>query len=162
MARELLICWAGRHRRDAWDRLCADYRRRIARWTPIREVAVKAPFRARGAGQGKARRAAEGAALLAALPEPCWLVALDRRGEALSSEELARRLEALRHEWPHPVAFAIGSDLGLDPEVLESARLRLSLSALTLPHELARLVLHEQLYRALSIPAGIQYHRGPL
>jgi 23S rRNA (pseudouridine1915-N3)-methyltransferase len=158
MARELIVAWAGRHRRDAWERLCADYRKRIGRWLPVRELAV----RAKAAGEGRERRAAEGAALLAALPDPCWLVALDRRGETLATEELARRLGRLRTDWPHPVAFAIGSDLGLDPEVLAAARLRLSLSALTLPHELARLVLYEQLYRVLSLDAGIKYHRGPL
>ena len=158
MAREIIVAWAGRRRRDAWDRLCADYRERIARWTPVREVVVKA----KTAGEGKERRAAEGRELLAALPEPCWLVALDRRGKALSTEQLARRLGELRTDWPHPVAFAIGSDLGLDPTVLEAARLRLSLSAFTLPHELARLVLYEQLYRVLSLEAGIKYHRQPL
>ncbi|HLE85416.1 MAG TPA: 23S rRNA (pseudouridine(1915)-N(3))-methyltransferase RlmH [Thermoanaerobaculia bacterium] len=158
MARELIVAWAGRHRRDAWERLCADYRERIGRWLPVRELAI----RAKAAGEGRERRAAEGAALLAALPDPCWLVALDRRGEALATEELARRLGRLRTDWPHPVAFVLGSDLGLDPEVLAAARLRLSLSALTLPHELARLVLYEQLYRVLSLDAGIKYHRGPL
>lgn len=158
MARELIVAWAGRRRRDAWERLCADYRERIGRWTPVREVVVKA----KAAGEGRERRAAEGRELLAALPDPCWLVALDRRGKPLSTEELARRLGELRTDWPHPVAFAIGSDLGLDPAVLEAARLRLSLSALTLPHELARLVLYEQLYRVLSLEAGIKYHRQPL
>lgn len=158
MARELLICWAGRHRRDAWEDLCADYRKRIEHWMPVREVVVKP----KGAGEGKERRAAEGEALLAALPDPCWLVALDRRGKGLSTNELARRLGALREEWPHPVAFALGSDLGLDPAVLSAARLRLSLSALTFPHEIARLLVYEQLYRVLSIQAGIKYHRGPI
>lgn len=158
MAREYLVCWAGRHRRDAWEGLCAGYRERIRHWMPVREVVVKA----KSAGEGAARRAAEGEALLAALPEPCWLVALDRRGRALSTEDLARRLGKLKREWPHPVAFAIGSDLGLDPAVLDRARLRLSLSALTFPHEIARLLVYEQLYRVLSIEAGIQYHRGPI
>lgn len=158
MGRELIVTWAGRHRRDAWDRLCRDYRERIGRWMPIREVVVKV----KGTGEGKERRAAEGEALLAALPDPCWLVALDRRGKSLSTEELAGRVGKLRREWPHPVAFAVGSDLGLDPAVLDAARLSFSLSALTLPHELARVLLYEQLYRVLSIHAGIQYHRGPL
>jgi 23S rRNA (pseudouridine1915-N3)-methyltransferase len=158
MAREYWICWAGRHRRDAWERLCSDYRERIERWMPVREVVVKAKPTAEGAE----RRAAEGEALLAALPEPCWLVALDRRGRTLSTEELARRLGKLKREWPHAIAFALGSDLGLDPKVLDSARLRLSLSALTFPHEIARLLLYEQLYRVLSMEAGIKYHRGPI
>ena len=158
MTRELLICWAGRHRRDAWEDLCADYRQRIERWMPVREIVVKT----KGTGEGRERRAAEGEALLAALPDPCWLIALDRRGKGLSTNDLARRLGTLQEEWPHPVAFAIGSDLGLDPAVLSAARLRLSLSALTFPHEIARLLVYEQLYRVLSIHAGIKYHRGPI
>ena len=158
MARELLIVWAGRHQRDAWEELCAHYRRRIARVVPVRDL----PVRARRGGEGRARRRAEGEALRAVLPEPCFTVALDREGEALSSEELARRFARRRREWPHAIAFLVGSDLGLDPPLLAAARERLSLGGLTLPHELARLVLYEQLYRALSIEAGIDYHRASL
>jgi 23S rRNA (pseudouridine1915-N3)-methyltransferase len=66
-----------------------------------------------------------------------------------------------RREWPRPVVFFLGSDLGLDPDLAARCRLRLSLGPLTLPHSLARLVLLEQLYRALSILEGIQYHRKP-
>lgn len=89
-------------------------------------------------------------------------MALDRRGEPWSSVELSKRLSRLRQEWPHSIAFLIGSDLGLDRLVLDQARQRLSLGPLTLPHELARLVLYEQLYRALAIDRGINYHRHPL
>ncbi|MGD2114875.1 MAG: 23S rRNA (pseudouridine(1915)-N(3))-methyltransferase RlmH [Acidobacteriota bacterium] len=158
MARELLIAWAGRHRRDVWDSLCADYRDRIQRWMPVREVVVKV----KPTGDERARLAAEGEALLAALPDPCWLVALDRRGRELATEDLARRMAKLRQDWPHPVAFAIGSDLGLDRAVLDASRLRLSLSRMTFPHEMARLLLYEQIYRVLSIHAGIKYHRQPI
>ncbi len=158
MAREYLIVWAGRHRRDVWESLCADYRQRMERWVPVRELAVKV----KPTGDERSRLAAEGEALLAALPDPCWLVALDRRGNELSTLDLAARLAKVRRQWPHPVAFVIGSDLGLDRTVLDAARLRLSLSKLTLPHELARLLLHEQLYRVLSIDAGIKYHRQPI
>ena len=79
-----------------------------------------------------------------------------------SSEQLAERLARLREEWPHPVAFVIGSDLGLDRAVLDAARFVLSFGPLTLTHELARVVLYEQLYRALTIEAGMSYHREPL
>jgi 23S rRNA (pseudouridine1915-N3)-methyltransferase len=118
--------------------------------------------RARRGGEGEARRRAEGDALLAALPEPCWTVALDRRGDAPTSAELARSFARRRREWPHAIAFLVGSDLGLDPALRAAARERWSLGPLTLPHELARLVLYEQLYRALSIEAGIDYHRASL
>ena len=80
----------------------------------------------------------------------------------LTSEQLADRLARLKEEWPHPVAFLIGSDLGLDRTVLESSRAVLTLGPLTLSHELARVVLYEQLFRALSIEAGMSYHREPL
>ena len=157
-SRELIILWAGRHRRDAWDRLCTGYMERSKRWVGIRETAV----RVRGGADGRERLRAEGQALLSALPEPAWTVALDRRGRARSSKEMAHWLGRKLDEWPHPMVFLVGSDLGLDGAVLDSARERISLGPMTLPHELARLVLHEQIYRALSILAGIKYHREPL
>ena len=97
-----------------------------------------------------------------ALPRPHRLVTLDRRGGALSSRQLADYLQRSRDEWPHALCFAIGSDLGLAAELRDESHLVLSLSALTLPHQLARLVLWEQLYRGLSLAAGIKYHRAPL
>lgn len=151
---ELLVVWAGRHQRPVWEQICADYRKRIGRLAP---VAVKAKS---GAGDPQRRRE-EGRAILAALAPATWTIALDVAGQAVSSGELARRLARLRADWPHPVAFLIGSDLGLDPAVLAAARERLSLSPLTLSHELARVVLYEQLFRALSIAAGMSYHRAP-
>jgi 23S rRNA (pseudouridine1915-N3)-methyltransferase len=78
----------------------------------------------------------------------------------VSSVELARRLARLRREWPHSIAFLLGSDLGLDPRLVAGARWVLSLGPLTLGHELARLVVYEQLYRALCLDAGINYHRS--
>lgn len=157
MARQLLILWAGRHQREPWERLCAGYRSRIERFLEVRDHWIKVR-----AGAGRARRRAEGQAMLAALPEPCWTVALDRRGRARGSSQLARWLDRRLTDWPHPLAFVLGSDLGLAAEVGEAARETLSLGPLTLPHELARLVLYEQLYRALSITSGIKYHREPL
>lgn len=158
MGRELLVLWAGRHRRDDWERICARYRKRIGRQVPLRELVI----RPRSGGEGPERRRAEGEALLAALPDPCWSVALDRRGEMRSSEKLAAWLGRLRAEWPHPIAFLIGSDLGLPDFVHDQVRERLSFGPLTLPHELARVVLYEQLYRSLSMAAGIKYHRQSL
>ncbi len=159
MGRELIVAWAGRHQRGEWERLCAGYRRRIRRLAPVRDL----PVRARGnVGDARRRLRAEGEALLAALPDPCRIVAVDRRARARSSVDLAEWLAGVARDWPHPVAFLVGSDLGLSEEVLERARDGLSLGPLTLPHELARLVLYEQIYRALAIRAGIQYHREPL
>jgi 23S rRNA (pseudouridine1915-N3)-methyltransferase len=158
VGRELLIVWAGRRRRDAWDRMCQPYRERIERQMPLTESAV----RVAAAGEGRERRRAEGRALLAGLPSPCWTVAVDRRGKARSSRALADWLGRRRREWPHPIAFVLGSDVGLSSELIAAADDSLSFGPLTLPHELARLVLYEQLYRALSILAGMNYHRPRL
>jgi len=155
-----VIAWAGRHRRPAWEEICARYRQRIARVTPVRELPVKVRGTGRGSGEGDERRRAEGEAILAALPDPVWLVALDPAGDALSSPALAAELGRLRRDWPHAVGFALGSDVGLDPAVLGAARRVLSFGPLTLSHELARVVLYEQLYRAASIHSGTGYHRG--
>jgi 23S rRNA (pseudouridine1915-N3)-methyltransferase len=120
------------------------------------------PVRAREAAGDPQRQRGEARALLAALPPSTWTVALDARGEAAGSERFAADLSRLRREWPHPVAFLLGSDLGLDPGLRREARQVLSLGPFTLSHELARLVLYEQLYRALSIEAGMSYHRQSL
>jgi len=154
--RELIVAWLGR-RQPEWDALCDDYRERCARAVSARELQLK-PV----AGDGDERLRAEAALVRRALPASRRLVVLDRRGRALSSRELATFLERTRAEWPHALAFVIGSDLGMAAELRDEADLELSLGPLTLPHQLARLVLWEQLYRGLSLAAGIKYHRDPL
>lgn len=158
MARELVIAWAGRHHRSGWEEICTTYRRRIAHMAMVRDL----PVRAKAASEDPQRLRIEGQALLAALPRPSYPIALDSRGESVDSPQLAERLARIKTDWPHPVVFLIGSDLGLDQAVLGEARWVLSLGRLTLSHELARVVLYEQLYRTLTIEAGMSYHREPL
>jgi 23S rRNA (pseudouridine1915-N3)-methyltransferase len=157
VARELVIVWAGRHHRSGWEEICTTYRRRISHMATVRDL----PVRAKAASEDPQRLRIEGQALLAALPRPSYPIALDSRGESVDSSQLAERLARIKTDWPHPVAFLIGSDLGLDRAVLDEARWVLSLGRLTLSHELARVVLYEQLYRTLTIEAGMSYHREP-
>ena len=96
--------------------------------------------------------------MLAAVPAGALMVALDERGEAWSSTELARRLAAWR-DTGATIAFAIGGADGLGPAVIGRADAVLSLGAMTWPHFLARGMLLEQLYRAQQILAGHPYHR---
>jgi 23S rRNA (pseudouridine1915-N3)-methyltransferase len=154
LALEFAIVWAGRRSPEGWERLAADYRRRIERFHPVGERAVKVA----ASGAAPQRRREEGRALAAAAPAGLW-IALERAGDAFDSERLAREVERWRREWGRPVVFFLGSDLGLDPALVERCRLRLSLGPLTLPHALARLVLLEQLYRALAAAAGVPYPR---
>ena len=156
MSREIVVTWVGR-KRPRFDALCSHYADRIAKVSKVRELVLRP-----GSGPDGVRIDKEGASILTAIPDPSYLVVLDRRGRLLSSLEFSRKLGRLREEWPHPLVFAIGSDLGLSREVLEASRWRLSLGPMTMPHELARLVLYEQIYRALAIQQGIKYHRVPL
>ena len=88
-----------------------------------------------------------------------YLVALDRAGDSLDSEELASWLEHLSRRAPGGVSFVIGGPLGLSKSLLDRAQKVLSLSRLTLTHEMSRLLLLEQLYRAMTILKGEKYHR---
>jgi 23S rRNA (pseudouridine1915-N3)-methyltransferase len=152
------ILWAGRNSPEPWESLCESYRARIAPWVPIEERAIRVP----GKSEGAVRRRTEGEALEKATPDPAFRVALSEGGDLWTSEKLHRQVETWRAEWPHPVVFYVGSDVGLDPGLVRECRLRLAFGRVTLPHQLARLVLLEQLYRALSMTAGIHYHRPTL
>lgn len=136
----------------------ADYEERAARYWKLEVVTVD------GGGGGRDDRAsvlaAEGARILARLPVGAEVIALTRDGRPWSSRRLARHLGDRALHGLGDVAFVIGGAWGLDPEVRRRATRALSLSALTLPHELARLVLTEQLYRAGAILRGEPYHKG--
>jgi 23S rRNA (pseudouridine1915-N3)-methyltransferase len=102
---------------------------------------------------------AEAEKLLRRIPNGAYVISLDReRGEGLSSENLARRLETLGLSGQSHVAFVLGGPLGLSPEVLGRADSVVSFGRITLPHALARVVLLEQLYRAAKINRGEKYH----
>jgi 23S rRNA (pseudouridine1915-N3)-methyltransferase len=102
---------------------------------------------------------AEGERLLAAVPPDSFVVALTPEGRLYSSPELAKLMGDLIIRGQSRFAFLIGGSLGLSPEVLNRADLRLSFSPLTFPHQLFRLMLVEQLYRAATILRGEPYHR---
>ena len=113
----------------------------------------------RGSGATAQSIAKEGTRMMAALPAGAYVVALQVRGRAMSSEQLAAFLQARALEG-RPLAFCIGGPEGLAPEVDARADYKWSLSALTLPHGLARVMVAEALYRAVSILKGHPYHRA--
>jgi 23S rRNA (pseudouridine1915-N3)-methyltransferase len=106
-----------------------------------------------------AARAEEGKKIAELFDPGNYLIALDREGKSFSSEQFAQVLRRQMDAGIRQMDFAIGGPVGLDAQVLAQANLRLSLSALTLPHELARVVLLEQLYRAFTILRGEPYHK---
>ncbi len=134
---------------DYAGRLRGDYRLELA----------EIPLGHRGSGDARRAVLEEGRRMLAAAGERSHLVALQVDGRQLSTEDLARWLADRAMAGDQPV-FCIGGPDGLAPEVDARARLRWSLSALTLPHGLARVVVAEALYRAVSLIKGLPYHRA--
>jgi 23S rRNA (pseudouridine1915-N3)-methyltransferase len=135
------------------------YETRAGRYWKLEVVEVAA-----GAGGSSASpeavRHAEADRLLARIPAEIELVALTREGKGMDSRELSGYLERHAVRSSAGVAFVIGGAFGLGDSVLTRAARALSLSRMTLPHEMARLVLAEQLYRAGTILRGEPYHKG--
>jgi 23S rRNA (pseudouridine1915-N3)-methyltransferase len=122
---------------------CDEYVKRLQHYTKVEEIEVK-----------------DEARILGSIPEGSRLVALSRAGDAWTSRMLAERTAEWEMEG-RDVGFAIGGAEALPAGVLDRADSTWSLSALTMPHEMARLIVLEQLYRAHTIRRGEPYHRGP-
>jgi 23S rRNA (pseudouridine1915-N3)-methyltransferase len=134
-----------------------DYDRRMRGADAIEWIEVPVARRS-GTSDAPRAMAAEGRNILALLDARDHVVALDERGRSMDSARLAQWLGERRQEGS-PLAFLIGGPDGFAPEVLERAQLRWSLSPLTFPHALVRVLLAEQLYRAVTMLAGHPYHR---
>ena len=144
------------HRMPAWVAAGWDeYARRMPREFPLELVALKPEVRD---GKPVERILAAEAERIATACKGMSIVALDERGRAWTTRELATHLERWR-ENAVDIAFVIGSADGLAPSIKRSAAALVALSAFTLPHGLCRVLLAEQLYRAASLVAGHPYHR---
>lgn len=152
----ITLAAVGRLRERHWLAAQDDYTRRLGRYTEFRLVEVRDAV-----GKGlpdAAALAREGQGLLAAAPRGAHLVIMTADGRETSSPELAAYLQAQLERYG-ALAFLIGGPLGFDQAVLAAAQDRLALSRLTFPHELARVMLLEQLYRAFTILHGEPYHK---
>jgi len=134
----------------------AEYAKRLAHDLPLQLVEISTKSRNRDVARAIAD---EGAAMLAALPKSAHVIALDGLGKPWSSEELAAQLGRWRM-LGKDLAFLVGGPDGLAPAALERADQRWSLGPATLPHPLVRIVVVEQLYRAVSQLGNHPYHRG--
>jgi len=148
------------HKPPAWiSSGFQDYARRMPRELPVILTEVRPALRkGNSADHGTRARAAERDRILAAIPSGGVKVALDEHGEMMTTSQLAGRLE----EWMNhgrDICFLIGGADGLDEEIKSGADLVFSLSRLTMPHALVRVVLAEQLYRAMSVTRNHPYHR---
>ena len=106
------------------------------------------------------RKADEAKALVAAIPEKAKLIALDERGKNISSEDFAKKLARYRDDGATCTALLIGGADGLDESLRKKADLTIAFGAATFPHQIVRILLAEQIYRAVTILSGHPYHRG--
>lgn len=134
-----------------------EYAQRMPRESRIELVEIKPATRS-GDKAAEKWMAVEAGRISAALPARCVKVVLDERGKALTTVDFSKRIERWRQDGGD-VAFIIGGADGTAPELRRDADLLLGLSAFTLPHGLCRVMLAEQLYRAVSLLAGHPYHR---
>lgn len=139
---------------------CAEYLKRLAAYARVQVIEldeVRIPDKPSQA-QIASALLAEGEKILEKAKGSA-LIALCVEGEMLSSEQLAAKLDALEVQGSSTISFVIGSSFGLSPIVKQTAVLRLSFSRMTFPHQLMRVMLCEQVYRACSISAGSKYHK---
>jgi 23S rRNA (pseudouridine1915-N3)-methyltransferase len=140
------IAWIGKTKESAIQALTVEYLKRLGHYAEIEGVALRDEIALLKLGARDAR------------PARHALVLLDSRGKQLSSEEFAKWIGDYQDRNPLPLLFAIGPANGFTDKARQSATLTLSLGKMTLAHELARVVLLEQLYRAFTILKGHPYH----
>jgi len=144
---KIKVFWIGKTKESAIQALTDEYLKRIRRFADVDGVSLKDEASLiKAANAGKGNRS--------------FLILLDSRGKQMSSEELARYIGDHQDRNPLPIAFAIGPADGFNDSARQKADLLLSFGRMTLAHELARVVLLEQLYRAFSILKGHPYHMG--
>ena len=152
----------GKLNADYYAKAAAEYAKRLSAYCRLNIVELpEEPIAEKNASPAVIGKALEkeARAILAAVPKGSGLAALCVEGKQKTSEELAAYLDERAGSGAGDVAFVIGSSHGLDDSVKRAAQARISLGRITLPHQLARLVLTEQLYRACTINAGMKYHK---
>ena len=139
----------------------AEYVKRLSRYCRLEMIEVadeKTPDQA-GEAAEEAIRAKEGERLLKYIREDMYVITLEISGKMLTSEEFAEKIETLGIQGNSSIAFVIGGSIGLGKEVLKRSDLALSFSKMTFPHQLMRVILLEQVYRAYRIINGEPYHK---
>jgi len=145
---KIKVAWVGKTKEPAVQTLTDEYLKRISRYAEIEGISVRDEAELLKWGERSGMRPAH------------TLVLLDSRGKQLSSEEFANFLNDQATRNPQPLLFAVGQADGFGEKIRAAAAFTLSLGKMTLAHELARIVLLEQLYRGFAILKGHPYHLG--
>ncbi|MCL2674900.1 MAG: 23S rRNA (pseudouridine(1915)-N(3))-methyltransferase RlmH [Defluviitaleaceae bacterium] len=152
-----IIC-VGKLKEDYLRAACSEYTKRLGAYCKLSVVEIDEEFLAKGRDEDSIKRA-EGTRILAKIPSSSYVVALAVTGRQLSSDEFAQHLNRTMSDGTGRIVFIIGGSLGLSPEVMQRADYSLSFSKMTFPHQLMRVVLLEQVYRALNVLNGGKYHK---
>ncbi len=157
-----ILC-IGKIKEKYWTEALAEYAKRLGRFCRFKVTELPETRLPDDAGPAEETAAIENESerLLKAFPKgsDSYVIALAVQGKSLSSEQLATKLQQLAGEGRSRVTFVIGGSLGLSDKLLAAADLQLSFSAFTFPHQMMRVILAEQIYRAFKINAGEAYHK---
>lgn len=140
---------------------CAEYSKRLSAFCKLKVIELAPERLSENPSQAEIQKALsiEGKRILEKIPDRAAIIAMCIEGRQLSSEELSKKLSELATHGIGSVAFVIGGSFGLSNEVKEKSTLRLSVSRMTFPHQLFRVMLLEQVYRAFQIQNGTKYHK---
>lgn len=154
----ITVIAVGKLKEKFWVQACEEYLKRLRPYASVevRELADIDPAKVGGEAKAVAQ---ESHAILAAIPEGATAFLLDIEGKLVSSENLAEALEECSLNGESNLCFIIGGSCGVNEDVRQTVQHRISLGHITLPHNLARVVLLEQLYRAFKIMKGEPYHK---
>ena len=157
----ITIACVGKLKEAYWRDACVEYSKRLSAFCRLQIVEVEEERVPEKPSEAQLRAAveAEGKRLLAKVPAGAAVIALCIEGKELSSPALAEQLERLAVNGTSHVVLMIGGSWGLSDDAKRCAKLRLSMSPMTFPHQLARVMLLEQLYRAMQISSGGKYHK---
>ena len=151
----------GKLKERYWTDAVSEYSKRLGSYCALNIIELReSPLRANpSAADEEAVKIAEGEDILSRIRPSDYVITLEIKGKALSSEQLASKIEALGIEGRSSIVFVIGGSLGLSPEVSRRADFKLSFSAMTFPHQMMRVILLEQIYRSFRIIKHEPYHK---
>ncbi len=157
----ITVLCVGKLKEKYWTDACAEYSKRLGAYCVIKTDEVKEARLAdnAGAAEEQAVIVAEGREILKKIKRDDYVITLEIKGKELDSEQLASKLDLLATDGKSSIVFVIGGSLGLSAEVSARSDFKLSFSKMTFPHQMMRVILLEQVYRAFKINRNEKYHK---
>lgn len=158
---EVTVVCVGKLKEQYLRDACAEYSKRLSAFCRLKVIELAAERLSDNPSQAEIEKALsrEGKRILEKIPDRAAIITMCIEGRQLSSEELSQKLSSLASQGIGSVAFVIGGSFGLSQEVKAKSLLRLSVSRMTFPHQMFRVMLLEQIYRAFQIQNGAKYHK---